>query len=178
MFNFVKNHVVKIHIYMLYPFIPNKKNIVYTLLLLWLGLSLSCSFKHEPMPDFRFFTTERKWLTANEMKRQNIVLIYFNTGCEFCQEELQDIHRYNRDFKQKNVHFIFVSLETLSSLQQFVSQNHLDSVSNWSFAHSSPAQIDTLLHTATVPSIFMYKNGYLIEKSIGQLPAEDILSEF
>ncbi len=163
---------------MLYPFIRNKKNIVYMLSLLWCGLLFSCSFKQEPMPEFRFFTTGREWLTTNDMKHGNIVLVYFNSGCEFCQDELHDIEQYNSDFKQKNVRFVFISLEPLSNLQEFERMFAYDTVANWYFAHTSPVLVDSLLQTQTVPSIFIYKNGYLIEKSIGQLPAEDILSEF
>jgi thiol-disulfide isomerase/thioredoxin len=130
------------------------------------------------MPAFSFFNTGREWVKSDNLKNINTVIIYFNTGCEFCQEEIKDIFSINNEFHKKNIQIVFVSLENLSSLQSFETMFAYDTISNWTFAHVSPAQVDTLFRTETVPTIFIYKNGILLEKNIGQLDAEDILDEF
>ena len=178
MFNFGKFHIVKVIIYMLYKFIHRKKIFSFPSALLIILLLVSCENQSEPMPEFKFFTTQRQWITSNELKDGNIVIIYFNSGCEYCQEEMADIYAMNNAFKAKKIDFLFVSLESLSSLQHFTSIFAYDTIPNWIFAHVSPVQVDSLFKTETVPTIFMYKKGLLLDKSNGQLDAEDILDEF
>jgi thioredoxin-related protein len=155
-----------------------QKNILHCFLFSFSLLFTACSLKQEPIPEFKFFTTQRQWLTTNDVVQKNVVLVYFNSGCEFCQNEIYDLQQHNAALKQKNVQCIFISLESLESLQEFTQAYAYDTIANWTFAHVSPVFIDSVWNTQTVPSIFIYKKGYLLEKSVGQLPAEDILSEF
>ena len=138
MFNFDNHHSVKVIIYMLSLIIRRKKNVFCIIAIIFIFFNTSCSSHHEKMPDFKFFTTQRQWLSSNEMKDKNIVVIYFNSGCEFCQDEMADILAHNNAFKQKNVQFVFISIESLSGLQHFTSIFAYDTIPNWTFAHVSP----------------------------------------
>ena len=67
------------------------------------------------MPDFSFETLKGETFTQNNLDTDRpTVLIYFNSGCDYCQHEAQSIEQHIESFKE--VQLVFVSYETKEAI--------------------------------------------------------------
>ena len=127
------------------------------------------------MPDFSFETLEGKTFTQNNLETdQPTVLIYFNSGCDYCQHEAQSIEQHIESFK--DVQLVFVSYETKETIQQFSKTYKLNNYDNIILLCDTRDDFATRFDATSIPYLLIYdKDKKLIAKHKGQLKAEKII---
>ncbi|RZS99147.1 TlpA family protein disulfide reductase [Aquimarina brevivitae] len=127
------------------------------------------------IPDFSFETLEGKTFTQNNLDTdQPTVLIYFNSGCDYCQHEAQSIEQHIDAFK--NVQLVFVSYETKEAIQQFSKTYKLNNYDNIILLSDTRDDFANRFDATSIPYLLIYdKDKKLIAKHKGQLRAESII---
>lgn len=129
----------------------------------------------EQVPDFSFKTMVGRDFTRTELSGgSTIVFIYFNSECEYCQEEAKEIHKSLSKFK--NVQLIFVSNETPEKINFFSEHYKLVQHDNIRFLHDSRNDFALLFGAATIPYSLVYdENQVLVATFKGFVKAENLL---
>ena len=113
---------------------------------------------------------------ANLKKDTPTLLIYFNSECEFCNEEAQMIHANIALFA--GFQLIFVSFEKSSLIKAFATKHQLNAYDNVTFLSDTKASFATTFDVKSLPCLVLYdKNQKLIEKIKGQTKAETLLKK-
>ncbi len=104
------------------------------------------------------------------------VFLYFNTECEFCNEEAKMIQDNIQKFA--TMQLIFVSFEKTAAIKSFSKIHKLNTHDNVYFLCDSKATFATTFDVKSLPCIVLYnKNHQLIEKIKGQTKAQTILKK-
>lgn len=129
----------------------------------------------QTIPEFEFLTLKQQPFTKANLKlSQNTIFIYFNSACDFCQHEAQSISDNLESFK--NVQFIFVSTEPITTIRQFSEQYNLNNKQNITFLYDNLNTFSSRFGAASIPFILIYDSEQkLIKKHKGQLNAKGIL---
>jgi peroxiredoxin len=111
-------------------------------------------------------------LNANASK----LFIYFNSECDFCNEEAKMI-KENID-KFNNTQIIFISFEIIEKIKQFATTYQLNSYDNVTFLRDTKITFATTFDVKSMPCIVLYdKDNNLIEKIQGQTKAETLIKK-
>ncbi|WP_166966052.1 peroxiredoxin family protein [Yeosuana marina] len=127
------------------------------------------------IPEFSFKTLENKDFTKADLAL-NIptIFIYFNTECDYCQHEAQNINKNIEFFK--NCQILFVSTEDIKSIKEFGDNYNLSLHSNITFLYDSSNTFSNRFDATSVPYILVYNmNQELIKKHKGQLKVEVLI---
>ncbi|MDC9721731.1 MAG: redoxin domain-containing protein [Urechidicola sp.] len=98
----------------------------------YLGFSITKKIKYKSevteriknIPDFSFYTLNDIPFTEKELTKNTYKLfVYFNTECDFCQHEVQQISEHLLEFE--NTQIIFVSFEEIEIIREFASKQKL-----------------------------------------------------
>ncbi len=129
------------------------------------------------IPDFEYQNTKGGLFTNNNLKPNTpTIFIYFNSECEFCNEEAEMIR--NNIEKFTNIQLIFVSFEKPEAIILFSKIHKLNTYDNIYFLCDSKATFATTFDVKSLPCIVLYnKNQQLIEKIKGQTKVETILKK-
>lgn len=129
----------------------------------------------QTIPEFEFLTIEQQPFTKTNLKPNlNTIFIYFNSECDFCQHEAQSISDNLESFK--DVQFIFISTEPITTIRQFSEQYNLNNKQNITFLYDNLNTFSSRFGAAFIPFILIYNNEQrLIKKHKGQLNAKGIL---
>ncbi len=121
------------------------------------------------IPEFSFQNLEGETFTKKDLKKgQQTIFIYFNSGCDYCQNEAKLIKEHIDEFN--NVQLIFVSIETIDEIKTFSKQYQLDNYDNITFLSDKRDGFTTRFGATSVPYLLIYdKNQKLIKKHKGQL---------
>lgn len=127
------------------------------------------------IPQFEYLNINGDIFDNRNLKAKTpTIFIYFNTECEFCNEEAtmieQNISKFN------NVQLVFVSFEKPSAISEFAKTHKLLNHDNVYFLSDSKAAFATTFDVKSLPCLVLYnKNQQLIEKIKGQTKAETLL---
>ncbi len=82
--------------------------------------------ENKHLPDFRYYTlTDSSLFSPNLLpKNKPVLIIYFNTECDHCQDEIKKLCARIDDFKSSTI--ILVSRQRRTQLQAFVKQHELN----------------------------------------------------
>ncbi|MGB1232445.1 MAG: peroxiredoxin family protein [Winogradskyella sp.] len=129
----------------------------------------------ETIPEFEFLTLEQQPFTkANLKPEKKTIFIYFNSECDFCQHEAQSISDNLESFKE--VQFIFVSTEPITTIRQFSEHYNLNNKQNITFLYDNLNTFSSRFDANSIPYLLIYDNEQkLIKKHKGQLNAKGIL---
>lgn len=129
----------------------------------------------EIIPEFEFLTLAQQPFNKADLKpNTNTIFIYFNSDCDFCQHEAKSISDNLESFK--NVQFIFVSSEPISTIIGFSEQHNMNKHQNVTFLYDNLDTFSSRFDANSIPYILIYnKNQKLIKKHKGQLNANGIL---
>lgn len=128
------------------------------------------------IPSFNYETIEGFNFTNNDLKKSPSIFIYFNSECDFCNEEAKMI-KENID-KFKNTQILFVSFEEKEKIKQFATQHKLLDYDNVSFLCDSKATFATTFDVKSLPCLVLYdENNILIDKIKGQIKADVLLKK-
>ncbi|MBV5280860.1 MAG: TlpA family protein disulfide reductase [Paludibacter sp.] len=127
------------------------------------------------LPSFIFETTQGQSYTNSSLKKKlPVVFIYFNSECDFCQFETQDIERNIR--KLKGVQLIFVSFEPIQKIIMFQKIHKLDIYDNVIFLSDYKNIFSETFGVETLPSSLVYdKNGKLVSRNNGAVKVDYLL---
>ena len=129
----------------------------------------------QTIPEFQLSKLDNtKFSNSNLELNKATVFIYFNSECEFCQYEAEEI--YNNLDSLTKAQFLFVSKEDKEIIKQFSENYNLHNQSNITFLHDTESIFSSEFDAKTTPYILIYnKEKKVIQKYNGQLSANEIL---
>ena len=126
--------------------------------------------KIQHLPTQKFFNLDS---TDYYLPKQKVVLIFFNSGCEHCQNEMNEIKEKINLFKGHSI--IFLSSENLQAISLAVRTFKLDSLPNVTFAKILPGDVFDTFGSVSIPHIFVYDDsGNLTQEFKGETKVEAI----
>jgi len=127
------------------------------------------------IPAFKLKTLQGNFFTNEDLKQNvPIVFLYFNSNCDFCQEETEEI--VSNIKKLDNIQIIFISNEPIPQIMAFQQKNKLDNYNNVSILHDFDYKFAELFGLKTVPTSFIYnKNGVFLNKNDGPSTVDYLL---
>ena len=116
------------------------------------------------------------FINANLKGATPTLFIYFNSECDFCNEETQII-KENID-KFKEVQLVFISFEKKEPVKAFANKYKLTNYDNVHFLCDSKVTFAATFDVKSLPCLVLYdKNQKLIEKIKGQTKVETLLKK-
>lgn len=127
------------------------------------------------IPQFSYQNINGDFFNNQNLKKNTpIIFIYFNTECEYCNEETQLIKENIVGFK--NFQLIFISLEKAELIQKFAQNHQLTNYDNVHFLCDSKVTFASTFDASSIPCMILYdKNHKLIEKIKGQTKPEILI---
>lgn len=129
----------------------------------------------QTMPKFCFETLDhRKYSNIDLKENTPTVFIYFNTECEYCQHEANNISKNIINFKETQL--IFISTENARKIKQFGLKYNLLNQKNISLLVDRSGSFVSQFDAKFIPFIVIYnKENELLKRHAGQLKAETII---
>ncbi|MFN8355777.1 MAG: TlpA disulfide reductase family protein [Spirosomataceae bacterium] len=128
----------------------------------------------QTLPPVSFFSLDSTYIQLQALPQQPVVIIYFNTACEHCQREVQEIKKYSNQLSQ--THLVLLSNESLYKIKAFVKQYQLDHLKNVQVGQIPAHVAVDSLGLRSVPSFLIYdENGRFQKKIIGETTIETLL---
>lgn len=127
------------------------------------------------IPEFYYKTIkDTDFINANLKKKTFTIFIYFNTECEFCQGETEQIAKSLHRFKEAQL--IYVSFESIEKIKAFALKYKLNSYPNIHFVSDSKMTFSKTFDVNSLPTMVIYnKNNVLIQKIKGQIGINKII---
>lgn len=134
--------------------------------------------KIKTIPLFSYQDINGKTFTNENLKKATpIIFIYFNTECEYCNEEASMIQKNMPKFKDYQL--IFISFEKREQIESFSKYYKLDLYNNVHFLRDNKVTFATTFDVNSLPCIVLYdKNQKLIEKIRGQIKPVILIKKF
>jgi thiol-disulfide isomerase/thioredoxin len=102
------------------------------------------------------------------------IIVFFNSECDHCKFQIQEIEKYNQKLKEVNV--LLISSEELTSLQSFASLFDFENIPSFQFLKIYEKDVYKAFGSLTVPHIFIYdKDNNLKREFKGETGLEAIL---
>lgn len=160
-------------------------DIVFLGIFLFLGYQIISKINHKKkvvqniktIPQFSYKDINGKIFTQKKIRKGNpVIFIYFNTECEYCNEEAEMIKETIA--KLKNVQLIFISFEKPEKIKNFAQNHQLDNYDNVHFLCDDKITFASSFDVSTLPCLVLYdKNKKLIEKIKGQTKVTTLLKK-
>ncbi len=131
----------------------------------------------QTLPNFEYKDlNNNKFTNANLMEKTPLMFVYYNSECEFCNEEAKMIKENLAEFK--NTQILFISFEKNEKIKQFANNHQLDTYDNVTFLCDSKATFATTFDVKSLPCLVLYdKDKNLIEKIKGQIKGENLIKK-
>jgi len=129
------------------------------------------------IPAFSFESINgEKFTNAHLDSQKATIFIFFNSECDFCQHEAQDIQSHVEAFQKTQI--VFVSVEEKEHIRNFSETYQLSRYDFIYFVHDPNGSFSTTFDANSIPFILIYnREGKLVEKIKGQTKAENILKK-
>ena len=130
------------------------------------------------IPDFKYKNLNGELFSNKNLKTDTPTLfIYFNSECEYCNEEAEMIQGSVDKFRPYQL--VFVSFEKPEKIKSFAQKHNLLNYDNIHFVCDTKVTFATTFDVQSLPCLVLYdKNQQLIEKIKGQTKVETILKKF
>lgn len=127
------------------------------------------------IPPFLFVTLENEPFTNVDLSSHlNKLFIYFNSECDYCHAEAQQIKDQIEEFK--GIEIIFISYETNAAIKKFAQKYEFDNQENLIFLQDKNLQFSKIFDAHSIPFMLLYsKQDSLIQKFKGAIKMERIL---
>lgn len=102
-----------------------------------------------------------------------IVIYYFSPECEHCQymtKKLVENCKYHSEIR-----FVMVTSAKVSSVKDFIILYHIAECRSISVYSDTILSFNKLFGSSIVPSFFIYVNGRLVKKIVGETKIENLL---
>jgi peroxiredoxin len=129
------------------------------------------------IPDFKYQNLRGQSFANKNLKPYTPTLfIYFNSECEYCNEEAQMIQESVDKFRPYQL--VFVSFEKPEKINSFAQKHNLLNYDNIHFVCDSKVTFATTFDIQSLPCLVLYdKNQQLIEKIKGQTKVETLVKK-
>lgn len=129
------------------------------------------------IPTFSFQNLSGEAFTNKDIKKNTPTLfIYFNSECEFCNEETKMIQENSTILK--SIQLVFVSFEKTEKIKSFAQNYNLFNYDNIHFVCDTKVTFASTFDVKSLPCLILYdKNQRLIEKIKGQTKVETLLKK-
>jgi peroxiredoxin len=129
------------------------------------------------IPNFNFQNVNGgRFTNENLIKNTPTLFIYFNSECEYCNEEAEMIEQ-NID-KFFPIQLIFVSIENTFKIKEFASHHKLINYDKINFLSDTQVSFAPTFDVKSLPCLVLYdKNQFLIEKIKGQIKPEFLVEK-
>ena len=129
------------------------------------------------IPAFIYQNLKGESFSTKNLKAYTATLfIYFNSECEYCNQEAQMIQESIDKFASHQL--VFVSFEQPKKIASFAKKHNLLNYDNIHFVCDSKVTFATTFDIQSIPCLVLYdKNQQLIEKLKGQTKVETILKK-
>lgn len=120
--------------------------------------------------DFTLIDLDGNEISLSDFNRKVLILNFWATWCPPCREEIPDFVEVYNEYESKDVQFIGVSNEDISTLKSFVEDYDV----------SYPILIDDAnimgkWGISAIPTTFVFdKNGQIIFKNVGMMTGEQL----
>jgi thiol-disulfide isomerase/thioredoxin len=102
------------------------------------------------------------------------ILIFFNSECDNCQHEVEQIVENKILFKDS--HIVLMSSESMAAIKAFAEKNGSPEIVNMHFTKISDVQANEIFGNFAVPQIFIYgSDGHLLKHFTGETKIDAIL---
>ncbi|SMO69201.1 AhpC/TSA family protein [Gracilimonas mengyeensis] len=110
----------------------------------------------------------------NQAEARPIIINYFNTGCQYCQAEIKDMHDHADLTKEAWI--ILVSNESSSAINEFTESFPIDTT-RFSIARDYSGSVRDFFGVEVVPATMVYTtDSTLTERFKGQVRADALYS--
>ena len=129
------------------------------------------------IPVFSYNTISGKEFSNTDLKDEiPTVFLYFNSECEHCQNEAEQIRDNVEKFE--NVQLVFISFEEPKKILDFATKYKLLDYDKITFLCDSKVNFATTFDVNSMPTVVIYdKNKKLLEKIKGEVKIENILKK-
>jgi peroxiredoxin len=129
------------------------------------------------MPSFGYKTLDGAAFTNKNLKENTAtIFIYFNSDCEFCNHEAEEVQTNIE--KLKKFQLVFISFEKPTQIKQFAQTHKLNNYDNITFIHDSKVSFATTFDVKSLPAILIYDNqNKLVAKMKGQTKVAVIIKK-
>jgi len=127
------------------------------------------------IPSFSFFTLNGTTFSEKKLnKNTHKLFVYFNTECEFCQHELEQISQHLAAFK--NTQIVFVSFEEIEIIKNFAKKHQLLNKVNVVFLQDKKLEFSKIFDAKSIPFILLYDvENKLVQKFKGATKVQKII---
>jgi len=149
----------------------------------YLGFSIGSKLNHKKevaeriktIPKFSFKKLNGEAFTQKELNTTLPKLfIYFNSECEFCQGEAEQIQKNITQLQP--IQIVMVSHESSEGIKNFAEKYHLINQKNILFLEDSTLLFSELFNAKSIPFLVLYsKNNQLIQKFKGATKIENVI---
>ena len=113
-------------------------------------------------------------IDLQNLTNQPSIIFFFNTDCEHCQNEAEEIIKYKNNFKNRNV--LWLSIEPIENLLKFEEKYKIqETIPSLKIAKISITDLNKNFNISTNPTILIYKDKKLVRKFVGETKIEVIL---
>jgi peroxiredoxin len=159
--------------------------LIFISLLTFLGYQIVTKINHKKevaaniknIPTFNYQNINGEQFSNNNLKVDTPTLfIYFNSECEYCNEETKMIQERIEQFTPNQL--VFVSFEKVKKIESFAKKYNLQNYDNIHFVCDTKVTFATTFDVQSLPCLVLYdKNQQLIEKIKGQTKVEVLLKK-
>jgi peroxiredoxin len=151
----------------------------------YFGFQIYSKIKHKKevaenikvIPKFDYQNVNGAIFTNENLKKDTPTLfIYFNTECEFCNEETKMISENIQKFN--DLQLVFISFEKPELIKAFANKYQLNTNDNIHFLSDTKISFVTTFDVNSLPCLVLYdKDQKLIEKIKGQTKVETLINK-
>jgi peroxiredoxin len=129
------------------------------------------------IPTFNFQNVNGgRFTNENLIKNTPTLFVYFDSECEFCNEEAEMIQQ-NID-KFSPIQLIFVSIENPAKIKEFAIHHKLINYDKINFLSDTQVSFAPTFDVKSLPCLVLYdKDQHLIEKIKGQIKPEVLIEK-
>ena len=125
---------------------------------------------------FSFNTINGEEVTNKEVSGKPLWIIFFDTNCEYCQMETENILKAG---ELSNIQIWLVSAEPLDSLSAFAKKYKLDTLPHVQVLNDTHHAAYLTFNVTSSPASFLYdSNGILINQYKGVVKVETVLKDY
>lgn len=129
------------------------------------------------IPTFNFQNIKEGHFTnKNLIKNTPTLFVYFDSECDFCNEEAEMIKQNIRKFS--HIQLIFVSIENTTKIKEFAIHHKLINYDKINFLSDTQVSFAPTFDVKSLPCLVLYdKENHLIEKIKGQIKPEVLIEK-
>lgn len=129
------------------------------------------------IPAFSVTDINGKIVTQNNISTRNKLLVYFDTNCEYCKSEMQELSKINH--VHKDVQWVMFSSQSIEEIKKFATKYNLQNTKNIKWCTDPKAEVYSKFAMKGIPYFLGYNaKNKLVHRSTGAIKIEKVLADF